>query len=62
MEQIYDTYLKIIKNICTNSSDTVSVNSEDLPALVRLAQEHCTVPFVLPYHMLQYHPLSGQRN
>ena len=49
MEQIYDTYLKIIKNICTNSSDTVSVNSEDLPALVRLAQEHCTVPFVLPY-------------
>lgn len=49
MEQIYNTYLKIIKNICTASGNSVSVDSEDLPALAKLAQEHCTVPFVLPY-------------
>ena len=49
MERIYNTYLKIIKNICTNSDHSVSVHPEDLPALAKLAQEHCTVPFVLPY-------------
>ena len=49
MEQIYNTYLKIIKNICTGSDHSVSVHPEDLPALAKLAQEHCTVPFVLPY-------------
>lgn len=48
MEQIYQTYLNIIKNICTNSNDPVSVTPEQLPALANLAQEHCTVPFVLP--------------
>ena len=49
MERIYNTYLKIIKNICTGSDHSVSVHLEDLPALAKLAQEHCTVPFVLPY-------------
>ena len=49
MERIYNTYLKIIKNICTGSDYSVSVHPEDLPALAKLAQEHCTVPFVLPY-------------
>lgn len=49
MERIYNTYLKIIKNICTSSDHSVSVHPEDLPALAKLAQEHCTVPFVLPY-------------
>ena len=49
MERIYNTYLKIIKNICTGSDHSVSVHPEDLPALAKLAQEHCTVPFVLPY-------------
>ena len=48
MEQIYQTYLNIIKNICTDSNDPVSVTPEQLPALANLAQEHCTVPFVLP--------------
>lgn len=46
MERIYNTYLKIIKNICTGSDHSVSVHPEDLPALAKLAQEHCTVPFV----------------
>lgn len=49
MEQIYNTYLNIIKNICADSNAPVSVPPEELPALARLAQEHCTVPFVLPY-------------
>lgn len=44
MERIYNTYLKIIKNICTGSDHSVSVHPEDLPALAKLAQEHCTVP------------------
>ena len=48
MEQIYQTYLNIIKNICTDSNDPVSVTPEQFPALANLAQEHCTVPFVLP--------------
>ena len=48
MEQISQTYLNIIKNICTNSNDPVSVTPEQFPALANLAQEHCTVPFVLP--------------
>ena len=48
MEQIYQTYLNIIKNICTDYNDPISVTPEQLPALANLAQEHCTVPFVLP--------------
>lgn len=48
MEQIYQTYLNIIKNIYTDSNDPFSVTPEQLPALANLAQEHCTVPFVLP--------------
>ena len=38
MERIYNTYLKIIKNICTGSDHSVSVHPEDLPALAKLAQ------------------------
>lgn len=49
MEPVYNTYLNIIKNICTDSAAVVSVPQEELPALAQLAQEHCTVPFILPY-------------
>ena len=38
MEQIYQTYLNIIKNICTDSNDPVSVIPEQLPALANLSQ------------------------
>ena len=58
MERIYNTYLKIIKNICTSSDHSVSVHPEDLAALAKLAQEHCTVPFVLPYLRSASVPLS----
>lgn len=49
MEPVYNTYLNIIKNICTNSAAVVSVPQEELSALAQLAREHCTIPFVLPY-------------
>lgn len=66
MERIYNTYLKIIKNICTGSDHSVSVHPEDLPALAKLAQEHCTVPFVLPYlrvcFCLSCHEAAGKRH
>lgn len=44
MERIYETYLKIVKNACTDSHRTESVNPADLPTLAELAQNHCTVP------------------
>lgn len=62
MERIYNTYLKIIKNICTGSDYSVSVHPEDLAALAKLAQEHCTVPFVLPYLRLSCHEAAGKRH
>lgn len=67
MERIYNTYLKIIKNICTSSDHSVSVHPEDLPALAKLAQEHCTVPFVLPAispvcFCLSCHEAAGKRH
>lgn len=66
MERIYNTYLKIIKNICTGSDYSVSVHPEDLAALAKLAQEHCTVPFVLPYlrvcFCLSCHEAAGKRH
>lgn len=66
MERIYNTYLKIIKNICTGSDHSVSVHPEDLPALAKLAHEHCTVPFVLPYlrvcFCLSCHEAAGKRH
>lgn len=66
MERIYNTYLKIIKNICTGSDHSVSVHPEDLPALAKLAQEHCTVPFVLPYlrsaSVYPAHEAAGKRH
>ena len=47
MERIYETYLKIVKNACTDSHRTESVNPADLPTLAELAQNHCTVPYIL---------------
>lgn len=49
MQSIYETYLKIIKNTCSSSALPVCVSPEDKADIARLAEEHCTVPFVLPY-------------
>lgn len=48
MQQSYKHYLKIIRNICTGYDESTPVSSEDQAAIARLAEEHCTVPFVLP--------------
>ena len=40
MERIYETYLKIVKNACSDSHRTEPVNLADLPALAELAQNH----------------------
>ena len=47
MQQSYQHYLEIIKNICTGHKDPISVPSEEQSAIARLAEDHCTVPFVL---------------
>lgn len=47
MQQSYQHYLKIIKNICTGHKDPISVLPEEQSDIARLAEDHCTVPFVL---------------
>ena len=47
MQQSYQHYLKIIKNICTGHKDPISVLPEEQSDIARLAENHCTVPFVL---------------
>ena len=64
MERIYNTYLKIIKNICTGSDHSVSVHPEDLPALAKLAQEHCTICTAISpvCFCLSCHEAAGKRH
>lgn len=47
MQQSYQHYLKIIKNICTGHKDLISISPEEQSDIARLAEDHCTVPFVL---------------
>ena len=47
MQSSYEIYLNIIKNICNASAETVSVPAELSADIAHLAEEHCTVPFVL---------------
>lgn len=47
MQPLYKHYLKIIKNTCTGHEEPVTIPSEELADLARLAEDHCTVPFVL---------------
>lgn len=47
MQQSYQHYLEIIKNICTGHRDPISILPEEQADIARLAEEHCTVPFVL---------------
>lgn len=61
MERIYNTYLKIIKNICTGSDHSVSVHPEDLPALAKLAQQHCTAISPVCF-CLSCHEAAGKRH
>lgn len=47
MQSSYEIYLKIIKNICCDSTETLSVPAEFSAEIMHLAEEHCTIPFVL---------------
>ena len=47
MQQSYQHYLEIIKNICTGHRETISIPPEEQSDIARLAEEHCTIPFVL---------------
>ncbi|MFR9071910.1 MAG: nucleotidyltransferase family protein [Blautia sp.] len=38
-----------MKNLCTDSSDPVTLTGVDASALYRLAEKHCSLPFLLPY-------------
>lgn len=66
MERIYNTYLKIIKNICTSSDHSVSVYPEDLPALAKLAQEPLYCPICTAISpvcfCLSCHEAAGKRH
>ena len=49
MQPLDTVYLQILKNLCTNSSDPVPLKDIDASALYRLAERHCSLPFLLPY-------------
>ena len=49
MQPLDTVYLQILKNLCTDSSDPVTLTGVDASALYRLAEKHCSLPFLLPY-------------
>ena len=62
MQPSYKHYLKIIKNTCTGHERPVTIPSEELADLARLAEEHCTVPFVLSsFRGTPFYPSMLQR-
>ena len=62
MQPSYEIYLNIIKNICTDSAETISVPAELSADIMHLAEEHCTIPFVLScYRNTGFHPYMLQK-
>ena len=62
MQPLDTVYLQILKNLCTDSSDPVTLTGVDASALYRLAEKHCSLPFLLPYFENQpQFPLSNSR-
>ena len=62
MHPSYKHYLKIIKNTCTGHEGPVTIPSEELADLARLAEDHCTVPFVLSsFRGTPFYPSMLQR-
>lgn len=49
MNQLFSTYLCMLRNAYTNQKENVTIHPEDVPALQSLAQRHFTSPFLLPY-------------
>lgn len=56
MQRSYYTYLSQIKRLCTDIHEPIDFHVEDYSAVAYLAEEHCTIPFVLsdfrntPFH------------
>ena len=62
MHPSYKHYLKIIRNTCTGHERPVTIPSEELADLARLAEDHCTVPFVLSsFRGTPFYPSMLQR-
>ena len=49
MQPLDTVYLQILKNLCTDSSEPIPLDGVDTAALYRLAEKHCSLPFLLPY-------------
>lgn len=49
MQPLDAVYLQILKNLCTDLSEPVPLDGVDPSALYRLAEKHCSLPFLLPY-------------
>ena len=62
MQPSYKHYLKIIRNTCAGHERPVTIPSEELADLARLAEDHCTVPFVLSsFRGTPFYPSMLQR-
>ena len=60
MQPLDAVYLQILKNLCTDLSEPVPLDGVDPSALYRLAEKHCSLPF-LPDGIRTGRYLHGQR-
>ncbi len=49
MNNIFSTYMCMIRNTCSTQKGNITIHPEDVPSLLTLAQKHFTSPFLLPY-------------
>lgn len=49
MEQVYTTYLSILRSFCSGDNSQISVRPEELPMLAQLAKKHFSAPILLPH-------------
>ena len=62
MQQSYIHYLEIIRNTCIGHERPVTILPEEQADIARLAEDHCTVPFVLPsFRGTPFYPTMLQR-
>ena len=62
MQQSYKRYLQIIRNTCTGHEQPVAFPPETQADIARIAEDHCTVPFVLSsFRGTPFYPAMLQR-
>ena len=62
MQQSYIHYLEIIRNTCIGHERPVTILAEEQADIARLAEDHCTVPFVLSsFRGTPFYPAMLQR-